>query len=148
MSFRTNNELNHFDFEDATVMEISRGLGCWHIVISDVHILPENSVNRDIRVMRTNDLDLQLLGAALDAVVEEGYSLLDVDEKPYKTIPDRTVPAGDYEKTFEHLAGGHIDSVEKNDKGYIIFMRDEDHTWRLEFTGEHDREEWEKFMAL
>ena len=67
------NELNHFDFAEASVGDIQMADNMFHMVVDNVKILPENSFNRDIRVMRTNEMLFKIEGAEVISVVEEGY---------------------------------------------------------------------------
>ncbi|MCR5525910.1 MAG: hypothetical protein K6F39_00820 [Lachnospiraceae bacterium] len=148
MAFKTENELKNFDFNDSTLIEVQKGLSTWKLIISDVHILPDNSANRDIRTMRTNDLELSFTDGELKQVVEEGYTLLDVNERPYKEVPDKLVDEADYEEVFKKLQETRVDSVNSVEGGYKVVVRDEDHTWRMEFSGTGDVEKWERFMNL
>ena len=148
MAFKTENELNNFDFNDSTLIEVQKGLSTYKLIISDVHILPENSANRDIRTMRTNDLELSFTDGKLEKLIEEGYLLLDVNEKPYKEVPDKIVDESEYEEVFKKLQETRVDAVEAREGGYDVVVRDEDHTWRMQFSGSGDVEKWERFLNL
>lgn len=50
--FQTKDELEHFDFEDAVLEEVECACGRVKVMIDNVKILPDNSMNRDIRTMR------------------------------------------------------------------------------------------------
>ena len=82
------NELNHFDFAEASVGDIQMADNMFHMVIDNVKILPENSFNRDIRTMRTNEMLFKIEGAEVISVVEEGYNEYDADGNLKKKIAD------------------------------------------------------------
>ena len=54
--YSTINEVNHFEFGEAVVGDIQLTERMFHLVLDNVKICPENSCNRDIRMMRTNEL--------------------------------------------------------------------------------------------
>ena len=60
MKYMTENEFEHFDFTETYVKDIEQGNDYFHIWLDNVKILPENSCNRDIRKMRTNNLMLTI----------------------------------------------------------------------------------------
>lgn len=55
--FQTKDELEHFDFEDAVLEEVECACGRVKVMIDNVKILPDNSMNRDIRTMRANQME-------------------------------------------------------------------------------------------
>lgn len=57
--YSTINEVNHFEFGEAVVGDIQLTERMFHLVLDNVKICPENSCNRDIRMMRTNELYLR-----------------------------------------------------------------------------------------
>ena len=60
MNYRTVDETSHFKFEDAYIADVQVTKGIFHLILDNVTILPENSCNRDIRTMRTNQMMLKL----------------------------------------------------------------------------------------
>ena len=77
--YNTTNELNHFDFAEAVIGDIQMTNDMFRAVIDNVKILPENTCNRDIRTMRTNELMLRLDSAQIVCLVMEGYREYDAD---------------------------------------------------------------------
>ncbi|MBO5484241.1 MAG: subtilin biosynthesis sensor protein SpaK [Lachnospiraceae bacterium] len=153
MSYRTVDEAENFEFQDAEILEMK--LEREHLVfnLGYVTILPENSCNRDIRKMGTNELMLQIQHAKILRFVEEGYKVYDADENLTGTFEDREVPAEEYTKMFETLVQGNIYSlIKKNLDGetegyeYEISMDANEHTYQLIVTGTHDVQVWERFM--
>ncbi|WP_307984703.1 hypothetical protein [uncultured Bacteroides sp.] len=77
------NELNHFDFAEASVGDIQMADNMFHMVIDNVKILPENSFNRDIRTMRTNEMLFKIEGAE---VISSVTSILRTPELPEASL--------------------------------------------------------------
>lgn len=153
MSYRTVDEAENFEFQDAEILEMK--LERDHLVLNlgYVTILPENSCNRDIRKMGTNELMLQVQHVKILRFVEEGYKVYDADGNLTGTFEDREVPAEEYTKMFDSLVQGNIYSLikKKSDGGtegyeYEISMDANEHTYQLVVTGTHDVQEWERFM--
>ena len=79
MGYRTVDEWENFEFQDADVGQIHMENGHLYLELGYVTILPDNSCNRDIRKMGTNELTLQLQQVEIDRIIEEGYKLYDAD---------------------------------------------------------------------
>ena len=77
--YSTINEVNHFEFGEAVVGDIQLTERMFHLVLDNVKICPENSCNRDIRMMRTNELLFKISDAEIISLVEEGYNEYDAD---------------------------------------------------------------------
>ena len=60
MKYTTTDELEHFSFTETYIADVQVTGGFFHMTLSNVTILPENSCNRDIREMRANDLVLKI----------------------------------------------------------------------------------------
>lgn len=148
MSYKTTDELNHFDFEDACISEMRMGTGTFSLLADNVKILPDNSCNRDIRTMRTNQLFLKISDAVIDTFVEEGYKVYDANGRLLREEKDHTLASSDYKHFFSELEGCSIDAIIKNGNRYEISISAEDHTFFLALTGTSDTEEWERFLNV
>ena len=51
MRYTTTDELEHFSFAEAYIADVQVTGGFFHMTLSNVMILPENSCNRDIRCL-------------------------------------------------------------------------------------------------
>lgn len=60
--------------------------GFFHMTLSNVTILPENSCNRDIREMRANDLVLKIEEPVIRSLVREGYKVYDANGALLRTL--------------------------------------------------------------
>ena len=79
MKYKTTNDLAGFDFTEAYIGEIRAMSDTFTIGLDNVKILPENTKNRDIRKMRTNELVLKIRDAKIVDFVEEGYKVYDAN---------------------------------------------------------------------
>ena len=66
-------------------------------------ICPENSCNRDIRMMRTNELLFKISDAEIISLVEEGYNEYDADGNLKHTYPDEEVEKAKYDEVAQVL---------------------------------------------
>ena len=148
MKYHTENELEHFDFAEAVLGEVRPGLSTVHLTLDNVKIRPENSTNRDIRTMRANGLDFAISGAKITAFVEEGYTVFDADGNLLREVPDREIPEKDWEKALRELPGMALDGIEAREGGYVVAIRTEDHTARLEVAAAGDAEDWDRYLSL
>ena len=83
------NELNHFDFAEASVGDIQMADNMFHMVVDNVKILPENSFNRDIRVMRTNEMLFKIEGAEYFLYLTLYFHLIFICQIFYKLLSER-----------------------------------------------------------
>lgn len=148
MKYKTTNELEHFEFRDACIAEVRLANRVFTMILDNVIILPENSCNRDIRRMRTNQLMLRIGEADIETFIEEGYKVYDANGNIMRQEEDTPVAAKDYAETFKKLEGCTLYAVEKRDDSYEISIDTEDHTFFIRVAGESDSEEWERFMNL
>ena len=79
MKYTTTDELEHFSFTEAYIADVQVTGGFFHMTLSNVTILPENSCNRDIREMRANDLVLKIEEPVIRSLVREGYKVYDAN---------------------------------------------------------------------
>lgn len=148
MSYQTQNELEHFVFEEAVVQDFRPSPGGFTLLLDNVRILPENSTNRDIRTMRCNEMTLKIEGGTIRELFEEAYRLYDADFHLVQELPERQCPPEEWENLLKMLSGCELDEITGDEKGYTVCIRGEDHTYRLELSGTGDRECWEKYLNL
>ena len=98
--------------------------------------------------MRANGLDLAISGAKITAFVEEGYTVFDADGKLLREVPDREIPETEWQQAFSDLQAAALDGLTREGSTYRIAIRTEDHTARLEVTGDGDTEEWDRYLNL
>ena len=91
MRYTTTDELEHFSFAEAYIADVQLAGGFFHMTLSNVTILPENSCNRDIREMRANDLVLKIEEPVIRSLVREGYKVYDANGILMRTCEDEMV---------------------------------------------------------
>lgn len=148
MKYQTTNELEHFEFKEAFIEEIVQMNGYFYMNLANVTILPENTCNRDIRKMRTNDLVFQIPDGRILTFVEEGYQVFDANGSFVKKQDDIVLTEDVYLDMLKNLQEGSIYSIEKKSDCYEIFVDTEEHTYFLKVEGTHDVEKWDRFLNL
>ena len=116
--------------------------------LDNVKILPDNSHNRDIRIMRANELEFSISNATINQFVEEGYKVYDADGKLTSTVNDREISSEEYKEEFDKLSECTLYSITKKDGIYKIEIDTVDHTYALIVSGENDSVKWDRFLNL
>ena len=147
--YSTINEVNHFEFGEAVVGDIQLTERMFHLVLDNVKICPENSCNRDIRMMRTNELLFKISDAEIISLVEEGYNEYDADGNLKHTYPDEEVEKAKYDEVAQVLLEGTIYELTLQ-SGVYTFIIDgtNDRTYALKVTGSGDTKEWNRFLEV
>lgn len=153
MGYRTVDEWGSFEFQNADVEAIRKERGHWYLELGYVTILPDNSCNRDIRKMGTNELTLQLQHVQVDEILEEGFKLYDADGNFTKSVDDRVLLSEEYDAWMEDMVGGAVYQILHKDTGdealpyqYEIYLDANDRTYLAKVSAKHDVETWERFM--
>lgn len=153
MGYRTVDEAVNFEFQDAEILEIKLDRGHLFLNLGYVTILSENSCNRDIRKMGTNELLFQVQHVTVESFLEEGYKVFDADGNLTGTCDDRVIATEEYPQMFQELQQGNIYALLKKETGeedspflYEIYMDANERTYLLKVKGKHDVQEWERFM--
>lgn len=147
--YSTINEVNHFEFGEAVVGDIQLTERMFHLVLDNVKICPENSCNRDIRMMRTNELLFKISDAEIISLVEEGYNEYDADGNLKHTYPDEEVEKAKYDEVAQVLLEGTVYELTLQ-SGVYTFIIDgtNDRTYALKVTGSGDTQEWNRFLEV
>ncbi len=148
MKYHTENELQHFKFEGAYLAETCAVNGIFELILDNVKILPQNSCNRDIREMRTNELKLKIREPHIEALIEEGYKVYDADGNLKEQKEDVSIAPENYAAKLKELCGCEIYSIEQQENIYTISIDTEDHTFLLRVSGSADTEEWDRFLVI
>ena len=151
MKYMTTNEFAHFGFGEAHVGDIQLTDGFFRMELDNVMILPENSCNRDIRTMRTNNLLFKVQGGKVESLIREGVKIYDANGNFKEQTSDVALPREEYKDAAEQIADGYIFSAEKEEADGAIrytFLIDgtDDCTYCLKVDGSGDTEEWDRFM--
>ena len=155
MKYTTTNEFNQFEFEEAHISDIQIVEGRFYMLLDNVKILPDNSCNRDIRKMRTNELFFKVTNGTMTSLIEEGYKLYDANGKLTREIEDREVIASEYKEITDEFIDGMVYEVEKTileDKNQVqyrfVIDAANERTYTMIVLGDGDLEEWDRFLNL
>lgn len=155
MKYTTTNEFNQFEFEEAHISDIQIVEGRFYLLLDNVKILPDNSCNRDIRKMRTNELFFKVTNGTMTSLIEEGYKLYDANGKLTREIEDRKVVASEYKEITDEFIDGMVYEVEKTileDKNQVqyrfVIDAANERTYTMIVLGDGDLEEWDRFLNL
>ena len=147
MKYRTTNELENFDFAESVMQDIQLAHG-FYLILDNVKIKPENSCNRDIRMMRCNQLHLHLENPTELKVIEEGNKIYNANGELQKQEEDRLVDKEEYQEVFEGLLGCTVYHIVRRDKTYELILEGDEHSYCVTIQGESNWQEWDRFLNL
>lgn len=152
MKYTIENEFETFDFHESYVKDIEPGNGYFHIWLDNVKILPENSCNRDIRTMRTNNLLLAVHDMKMVSMIHEGVKIYDADGKLAGERPDEIIKEEKYIELWPLFLEGCVYSISKENSGRSLYTfivdTKEDETYEIKMTGSGEQEAWDRFLSL
>lgn len=151
--FKTENELEHFELGEAVVGDIQFMEGLFEIVLDQVKILPENSQNKDIRTMRTNELLFTILEPEDLKIIEEGMRTYDANGVLKTITEDKILAPSEYNSLREVLPMGNIYEVVKKEceKGFryqFVIDGTDEKTYSVEISGKTEWMQWNRFMSV
>lgn len=121
MRYTTTDELEHFSFAEAYIADVQLAGGFFHMTLSNVTILPENSCNRDIREMRANDLVLKIEEPVIRSLVREGYKVYDANGALLRTCEDEVIDQAAWNETIRSFADGTLYALKQD--GRTMYLR-------------------------
>ena len=155
MKYTTTNEFEQFEFGEAHISDIQIVEERFFLLLDNVKILPDNSCNRDIRKMRTNELFFKVTNGTMTSLIEEGYKLYDANGKLTREIEDREVAVAEYKEITDEFIDGMVYEVEKTileDKNQVqyrfVIDAANERTYTMIVLGDGDLEEWDRFLNL
>lgn len=146
MGYHTVDELEHFNFAGAEILEIREYRDQLIFELGFVTILPENTCNRDVREMGTSQLTLKLFHVKEIEIILEGYKVFDADGKLKETYEDERMEKKEFSALYQSFAGSIIYSLDKEGETYIFYLDTEERTYRFTVRAEGDSQDWERFM--
>ena len=120
MRYTTTDELEHFSFAEAYIADVQVTGGFFHMTLSNVTILPENSCNRDIREMRANDLVLKIEEPVIQSLVREGYKVYDANGALLRTCEDEVIDQAAWNETIRSFADGSVYALKQEGRELYI----------------------------
>ena len=146
MGYHTVEELEHFNFAGAEILEIREYRDQLIFDLGFVTILPENSCNRDVREMGTNQLTLKLLHVKETEIILEGYKVFDAEGNLKETYKDEVIDKKDFPALYQALQGSGIYSLIRDGDAYVFYLDTEERTYRFTVMAEGNTQDWERFM--
>lgn len=147
--YHTINEINHFELGEAVIGDIQLTDRMFHVVLDNVKIKPENSCNRDIRTMRTNELLLKLDEAEIISLVQEGFREYDASGNLRHTYEDVTIAPEQYKETEEVLVEGTVYELKLEESVYcFVIDGTDDRVYELKVVAGGDEEFWNRFLEV
>ena len=137
MKYTTTDELEHFSFAEAYIADVQVTGGFFHMTLSNVTILPENSCNRDIREMRANDLVLKIEEPVIRSLVREGYKVYD----------DEVIDQAAWNEAIRSFADGSVYALKQEGENYIFEIdAPDEEEYVLAVSGTHNTASWDRFL--
>lgn len=146
MGYYTTDEFEHFYFSGAQILEIKEYRDQLIFHLGYVTILPENSCNRDVREMGTNELTLKFLHVTDITITLEGYKVFDADGNLKEKYEDEVIEKKEFQAVYETLKGSEIYGVRKEGNAYTFYLDMEERTYLFTVTAESNSQEWQRFM--
>lgn len=148
MKYQSINEITNFDFNQASIGEITYQQNTLKLFLDNVTIRSTNSNNRDIRDMRANDFVLTFEQAKIMRFVAEGYKVYDADNNLTDSVPDAVISEQEYPQKLKELSGSLLYSVEESSNNTCkINIDGEYQTYVIEVEYTQNCGEWDRFLS-
>lgn len=146
--YETTNEFENFGFDQAVIGDIEVFKDTLRLCLDNVMIKPENSKNRDIRMMRTNGLILSFQNVVYERFAKEGLKYYDADGKLLRVEEDNVLDLFTFPNLRDFIEGATIITCEKDGNHYeISFDATDEYPYDLVFTAELNAQSWDRFMS-
>lgn len=146
--YETTNEFEHFDFGQAVIGDIEVFKDTLRLCLDNVMIRPENSKNRDIRLMRTNGLILSFQEVVYERFAREGLKYYDANGKLLREEEDEVLDLFTFPNLRDFVAGAKLVVCEKDGDRYAIsFDGADEYPYDLIFTAALNAQSWDRFMS-
>lgn len=147
MKYTTTDELEHFSFTETYIADVQVTGGFFHMTLSNVTILPENSCNRDIREMRANDLVLKIKEPVIRSLVREGYKVYDANGTLLRTCEDEVIDQAAWNETIRSFADGTLYALKQDGENYVFEIdAPDEEEYVLAVSGTHNTASWDRFL--
>lgn len=145
MAYLTNNELEHFDFSQSSVIEIKRTQDYFVVHCSDVIIPLSNSCNEDVEKMGAEEVAVRFRNPNMVTAKKDGYKIYNLDDTLREEIPEEEIEPEAMKKFLKDMEGNPLFGIEKKENLYYIYIdTDEMETsYTISLEAEGDEESWE-----
>ncbi len=120
MGFVSNGEINKFSFEDAVLVKFERAMTTIWLTVDALIVKANNSQNTNYTDSYADTAEITLSGTEIIALLKEGYSRYDADDKLIEEIPDEPVAPDEYHTVFKEIAGAYLATFEYEDDEYVL----------------------------
>ncbi len=150
MGYYTKNEIENFAFTQAQIFEIKEYRDQIILDLGYVIIKANNSCNRDVFDMGTNELRLRLYEVSDIQITRLGCKIYNADGKLMSESPDEVLKKGQQEQIFEAWNGGlaQISAMRHEAGKYSFDVETEEDLYLFEVIATENSQEWERFRRL
>ncbi len=158
MAFTSQNELHHFDYEDAVVTDIRVKENTVCFTVEALIVAARNTQNTNYTNSYASTATMTFTGASITRVTKEGYRYYDANDVLLREIPSEDVAKTEWGALFKEFEGSYLPNVEKSGKSdadgeeYLaeIEMIEEDGlagaTYELAIRAKDVTVSWERYM--
>lgn len=152
MGFTSNNEINKFSFEDAVLVKFERAMTTIWLTVDALIVKANNSQNTNFTESYADTAEITLSGTEIVALLKEGYSRYDANDKLIDEVPDEPIAPDDYHTVFKEIAGAYLATFVFEDGEYVLEFEipDEDgaigDTYELHVRAEDITVTWDKYL--
>ncbi len=150
MGYYTKNEIENFAFTQSPIFETKEYRDQFILELGYVVIKANNSCNRDVFDMGTNELKLRLYEVSEMQITKLGCKIYNADGKLMSEREDEVVPKEEQKQVLESWNGGlgQIIAFERKDGVYQFDIETEDDLYLFEVKATENSQEWERFRRL
>lgn len=150
MGYYTKNEIENFAFTQAQIFEVKEYRDQLILDLGYVIIKANNSCNRDVFDMGTNELRLRLYGVSDIKITRLGCKIYNADGKLMSESPDEVLAKEQQEQIFETWNGGlgQITAMRHETEKYSFDVETEEDLYLFEVAATENSQEWERFRRL
>ncbi len=120
MGFVSNGEISKFSFEDAVLVKFERAMTTIWLTVDALIVKANNSQNTNYTDSYADTAEITLSGTEIIALLKEGYSRYDADDKLIEEVPDEPVAPDEYHTVFKEIAGAYLATFECEDDEYVL----------------------------
>ena len=120
MGFVSNGEISKFSFEDAVLVKFERAMTTIWLTVDALIVKANNSQNTNYTDSYADTAEITLSGTEIIALLKEGYSRYDADDKLIEEVPDEPVAPDEYHTVFKEIAGAYLATFEYVDDEYVL----------------------------
>jgi len=155
MNFKSVDELQHFQFQDAQIAEVSINEEGIQFTLEAVIVKATNSQNTNFTDSYAGTLSMRLVKGEIQKAVKEGYKYYDANDVLKEEIPDTPLSQEEIDTLLGNLKDAYLfDMVpveeSQNQTGQYLYLigidLDEETSYWFQVTFEKAIMEWDRYM--